>query len=386
MREKLRNWFYGVKSGEDMVSRYLLLTILIAVVIALLSFWFYNGSHVFDTYTVTASAEKNDVDGTLYRMLDKRIIKYSHDGVFCVNTSNEVEWSAAYTMSTPVCDVSGKMMLIAEQQGNQVYVINRSGIAGSFRTSMPILKAYITPRGLVALILGDGDVTWVNLYDSNGTQIVSIKTTVPDSGYPLDLAMTSDGKRMMVSFLGQEEGSMAGKISFYDFSSASSSDESHLVSTLVYKDTIFPDVFYGDGETPVAVADDGFIVFSGKKRYSEKERVTLSREIVSTFYDEKNVGFVFESDETDVLYDMFVYNLNGKETMHTQVDFPYEGIRAENGEILLYDASGLHIYRMSGREKLSVTYGREVQYFTHLSGSRSFLVITDRSVDRIRIE
>ena len=83
---------------------------------------------------------------------------------------------------------------------------------------------------------------------------------------------------------------------------------------------------------------------------------------------------------------MSVYNFLGKETMHTQVNFAYEGIRMENREILLYDASGMHIYRTSGKEKFAVSYGKEVLYFTSLPGARRYLVITESSMDRIRIE
>ena len=63
-------------------------------------FYFYNRSHTFTEYVVTSTDECLDIDGTEYVMLGKSVMKYSPDGVFCVNTHNEANWSIAYSMQT----------------------------------------------------------------------------------------------------------------------------------------------------------------------------------------------------------------------------------------------------------------------------------------------
>ena len=93
-------------------------------------FYFYNRSHTFTEYVVTSTDECLDIDGTEYVMLGKSVMKYSPDGVFCVNTHNEANWSIAYSMQTPVASVCEKTMAIVEQQGNQVYVLNEEGLLG----------------------------------------------------------------------------------------------------------------------------------------------------------------------------------------------------------------------------------------------------------------
>ena len=370
----------------DPITRYLLLLVLAGLIIAAVSFWIYNRTHLFDEYDIKSSAQEQDVEGTQYAMLSGRVIKYSHDGIFCVDTDNETLWSTAYTMQTPICDICQNTMVIAEQQGTQVYVVNSKGVIGSFKTSLPILKAKVSAGGVVALVLKDSDVTWVHLYDKDGAQIVSVKTTVSVSGYPLDIALTPNARRMMISYLGEEEGELTGRIAFYDFSQASAADETHLVGSISYPDTVFPDVYYADAQTPVAIADDGFAVFSVGRKVEEKVRVSLDEEIISVFYDKNNVGFVLPSYRVDTRYTIAAYGYNGKRAMEADFNYEYTGIRMEDGEILLYDASNLHIFRTTGKPKLSVAYGKEVEFFTSLRGLRRYLVISENSMDKIRLK
>ena len=384
--QTLKNIFFPEREeGRDPVTRYLLLTLLGAAVFAALAYWFYNRTHTFDSYRIRKEYELHDTEGTQYRMLSGRLIKYGHDGLFCVNLKNETLWSTAYTMQTPVADVSGGIMAIAEQQGNQVYVLNSKGVLGSFTTSMPVMKIRAASNGVVALVLNDTDnTTWIELRSAAGEQIASVKATQTDSGYPMDIALSSNARQLLVSYLGEAKGELVGKIALYDFSSADASDESHLLALREYPGVIFPDVFFS-GSGPVAVANDGYIAFSSGKNMEEVSRLTLNDEIVSEFHDGRSIGFVFRSGRSDVKYHMTVYNLRGRSTMETDLNFEYADIRMEDSEILLYDSGTIYVYRTSGRQKVSTAYEKPVKYFTHTSGLRNYLVISSDGIDQIRV-
>ena len=81
---------------------------------------------------------------------------------------------------------------------------------------------------------------------------------------------------------------------------------------------------------------------------------------------------------------MEVYNTSGKRTMRTGCSVEYEDVRAEDGEILLSSASGMYSWRVSGKQKMELDYEKEVRFFAPL-GSRRYLVITQDSMDQIRI-
>ncbi len=383
--KRLSEKLMGIAIFQDQITRYLILTLVLSALIGIVCLVVYDRTHCFDDYSVSSRGEVNDVDGTLYQKLGSHIIKYSHDGVFCVDSSNNMAWSVAYTMQTPIADVNGKTMAIAEQQGKQVYVLNESGLIGNFTTTLPIVGMSVSSRGETALILDDADAAWINLYQADGTQIAAVNSSMEGSGYPLDVALSSNAKRMMVSFLGTNGSSVCGKIHFYDFSSAGDADEDHLAGTFSYDDRIFPEIYYTDRQVPVAVGSNAYVVFTESSRPKKKQTIEITREIVSTFHDNSSIGFVYHSDSTEMKYHMEVLSLGGRKMMEADFGFEYEDVRMEDGEILLYDSSSLHVYRTSGKAKLKTTYQKNVNYFTTMRGLRRYLVITDDTIDKIRI-
>ena len=74
-----------------------------------------------------------------------------------------------------------------------------------------------------------------------------------------------------------------------------------------------------------------------------------------------------------------------RNSMETDFDFDYTDVYMSDSEILLYDASALYVFRTSGRQKLGVAYERPVKRFENISGLRNYLVITNGSIDRIRV-
>ncbi len=48
------------------------------------------------------------------------------------------------------------------------------------------------------------------------------------------------------------------------------------------------------GSNAVALRDDGFTIYSGRQIPKELKTVQVEQEIISTFYDEDNIGLVFK--------------------------------------------------------------------------------------------
>ena len=86
-------------------------------------------------------------------------------------------WSAAYSMQTPIVDICEKIA-VEEQKGSQVYIYSADkGQIGYFQTLLPIQKVKVASQGVVAAVLEDGEVTWINLYDTDGNEIAKHRTS-----------------------------------------------------------------------------------------------------------------------------------------------------------------------------------------------------------------
>ena len=117
----------------------------------------------------------------------------------------------------------------------------------------------------------------------------------------------------------------------------------------------------------------------------ERASVEFEDEIISTFWDEDYVGFVFPNDASDSKYRMELYTYQGRRRLQEEFDTDYEQVKMERGEILLYDAKNCTVYTAWGTKRFSSDYEKQVNYFTKLPGFRSYLIISNDSMDHIRI-
>ena len=63
-------------------------------------------------------------------------------------------------------------------------------------------------------MLTEEEVTWINFYDTTGGEIAKMRTTVKESGYPMDIALSPDGMKIMVSFLWPDQDGLKTRVAF----------------------------------------------------------------------------------------------------------------------------------------------------------------------------
>lgn len=369
--------------GNVRQHKYLIAGILVAAVI--LGFVAYDRLVTYEGYTIAAAYENTAATGTSYVAAGKNILKYNSDGITCVSKNNDLKWSITYSMQSTVSDVCGTTMAVAEQHGTQIYVVGKDGELGHFETDNPILKVRVSNQGVVAAVLQADDVTWVNLYQADGTLIASDKTTIMESGYPLDVAVSPNGETMAVSYVQITGGVLSDTVTFYNFGTAGQKKENHVTGSETFKGSMIPEIYFVDNSHAVAVTDSGYVVFQGTGSPEKTVSVELEEEILSCFHDGETLGFVFNSEDTESRYRVSLYNLKGKETDQFLSDVSYSNIKMENGQILMYNDNHFAVYTSSGHLRFQSDYKKKIVGFYYFSEYRKYLVITSDSFDRIRI-
>ena len=362
-----------------------ILTVLLVVTVG---FGLYHHVKVYRHYTLVSSEERTDDNATQYIFLKKGCtLKCNPNGVTCVNKENAVQWNTTFTMQNPVIDVCGTTVAVADQRGNDIYIFNEKGLVGNFKVEYTLTKIRVAKQGVVAAILEDGDVSWINVYDSQGNIIVKNKTSIGKAGYPLDMDISSDGLKMMVSFAGIQNQMLESKVDFYNFSSVGKDQENNLVKEIGYEGSVSPEVRFMDSNYAVAFRDDGASVFYGKHVPEEKKEIAIEKEIVSTFYDESYFGIVTENDQEENThkYKMEVYRENGSRCFQAYFDIEYTNIKICGEEIFFYNGTELMIYTTSGKLKYSAEYEKQIVDVIPAEGLGKYMIITPDSVDIMKI-
>ena len=357
--------------------------LVLAVAIIILGAVFYMQNKSYRNYKVLTTSEQEDIVATRYANLSGKILRYSTDEVSVTNSKLDTVWSETYTMHNPVADICDDKAVIADRDGTAMVFLDKNGVTGTVTTPYSIVKAKVSRTGMAAVILDGGDHTWINFYDQDGSLVAENQTNIQDPGYPMDVTLADNGVVMMVAYQYVDNGETTSYVAFYNFGEVGQSEDDRIVSGYTYVGTVIPQIQYL-GNTAVAVRDDGFTLYTGRQIPKESTTVKVDKEIVSTFYDDENIGLVFKNDSKDKLYTMEVYSTSGKLKFSEDFNIPYTTIKMSDGYILMYNSSQLCILSTSGKEKYYGTVDGTVSDFFKLGWNRYVLVL-DTGVNVIKL-
>lgn len=385
------DYMSGADSAEAAQARkirpgYAVLIILALITAALVIYQEASRHHTYTSLSVTESYEIANDSGASYAKLGNDFVRYGADGVTLSDAGNSTIWNSAYTMQAPEADICGQDMVIYEQQGSQVTVLDQSGVIGQFETNFPILKGAVAGNGVTAFILKNDGEALVRLYAPDGSVLAEVRATLEDTGYPIALDLSSDAVQLMVSTARIGSGSVDSSILFYDFSSATESASDHITGQAERTDVLYPEVFFATDSIPVAAGDTGALIFKSGGKGEVRCEVPFDSEVLSVFHDEEHFGVVRQSDDTENRYEIDVYNYRGKQTMSHLFNSGYSTVRMDEGEILMNSSGHVCAFTPDGTLRLDSDYDRNIAAFVKIPGFRRYCVFTGSSMDRVRAE
>lgn len=370
--------------------RKILKWICVAVVLVLLivtAVYFYFQSKVYSKYEVINSVEREDSAGTQFVSFAGKILKYGKDGATCIDEKNQLIWNQTYEMQSPMVDICEGYVAIAEKKGNKIYIMNTKGKSGEIETRMPIQRVRVANQGTVAILMEQEGTGYLQLYDKEGTFLAEGEVHTENSGYPLDIALSNDGRKMAVSQLNMNEGTVKNTITFYNFGSVGQNEIDNIVGTYSYSDVIFPKVEFLTNDVMVAFGDEEAIIFEGTQKPQVKKEISLKQEIHSIFYNEAYIGFVFNNDNEKETYRISVYNLRGTEEMTQNLDMNYSEVGfLENDEICVRNELECSIYNLKGKRKFHSNFEKSIWKVFSTKNSTEYIFMMDKETQKVRLK
>lgn len=360
----------------------LLLGILICLLVVILSVKY----HVYHDYRVFFSSEHEDTQSSKYIPLGDCLLKYGDDGVYLLSQSQKVLWNQTFEMSNPSVDICGEQAVIYDKKGTKIFILNKDGMVSDMDTRFPILQAEITKKDTVAAVLQDGEKTWINYYSSDGNVIAENQTSMENSGYPLDMAVSPNGEDIAVSFLMLENTSLINKIVFYNFGDNGQSKEDNIVAEYQYENVIIPQIIYLEDGTAVAFRDDGYSLFKGIEKPNKKIEETVEEEIVSTFHDEKYFGMVLKETGKKEKYRMQLYSSSGKKMFSKNFEHEYQSVAISKERIIMCNGSDVKMYNLKGILKFDGIMDKDMVKDVFQMSSKRYMLISENGIKTISLK
>lgn len=377
-REKIR------KHRLTRIYRIALCIVLVAAMIAVIRVQIEN--KVYTSYETIKSAESIGASDSVVEPYNGNILCYSRDGVSAYNESGEQLWNQTYEMQAPIVDASGEYVVAGDYKGNTIYVMNAEGPCGMIETNMVIMDLSVSSKGIVTATLDDDTITWLNIYNSAGEDIVSVKTSMNQTGFPLKASMSSDNQKMAVSYLKAEGNGIRTSIAFYNFGDVGQNVTDKIVSGFDYDNMIVPFLHYINDNDVVAVGENKLLIFNGKQIPELRAETEIEENVESVFWGDAYVAMVYRNDEGDDKYRLDVYDLSAEKVLSRTFDMEYSNIILDNGNIIIYNEANVTIWNKKGLEKYNGDLGGGIRALIPTKSKTKFIVVRNEGLEVVKLK
>ncbi len=374
-----------IKSHKFMIFyRSVLLFALVAAAVAVMLIQWNN--KIYTQCVTVSSIETGKPQNGNLAAFSEYILTYSKDGASCMDGKGNAVWNETFEMQNPMVDICRDVAAIGDYNGRSIYIMNTAGSLGEITTNRPIRNFCVAANGVVAVILDDSGLTYIYLYDKNGKELVRIRTTMKDSGYPFSISLSPNGKLLCVSYLFVDSGELKSSVAFYNFGEVGQNQTDNYVSGYDYLDVVVGYTRFLDEKTLFAVSDDRIMFFEGEQKPISISERLLNEDIQKIYYGKDNVGLVFNSIDGNSRYRLDVYQKTGELSLSIGFDMEFTDIVFAEDQIIIYNESECQVYNMDGLEKYSGYFEKAVYALIPTQTAYRYILVTADSIDTIELK
>lgn len=365
----------------------IVMAVIIGIVLLCITIFVYRRRQLDKIYTDYKEISSIDVDSQISSnsmAFADGIIMYSADGISYYCDGREV-WNKAIDVSSPVIDICGNYIVIAQRQSNDIYVFDVNGNQNNITSTYPVISVSVSKDGVVAATLDDGEANYIEISDKEGTKIASGRTVLSGDGYPVDISISEDSTRLVASYLSVAKGETQSKVVFYNFSSVGENEVDRIVGGFnQYKDTLVPEVEFINNKTAVAIGDNMFTIYSINEKPSITHEESFEEKLDSVFFSSKYIGMVFKSNDTSYSQILKVYDTKGNVVFTKAIDFPYKDICFIGKNVVMYDSLNCRMYSFSEIERFNKDFDININMLVPVK-ENEFVILTDNAIKEIEL-
>lgn len=364
-------------------TRHILFAVILLVLVV--GYFLYRIFVTFEDYEVTSTLEKEDAEQTSYMDFCDNLLSYSRDGAFYTDYNGNLIWNETYEMENPQIETCDDKLLIYDKTGTKAMIQSVTENISTISTTLPIVEADVASNGNVAVLMQEGNTGYLSLYDSEGNTLASGEVHTENTGYPVSVALSSDGENMMVSLINLNDGDVKSTIVFYNFGSAGEKKDDNIVGNFSYSNLVIPEVDYVENDDAIAFGDSEIIVYSGAKEPKVKNEHFFSKQLKSVFHNNKYYGVVMTSE--DGTNTLGVYNMGGSRRFEKVLEEAYTRISiTKTNEVLLTDGETVSLYTMLGVQKFHYDFSGGIYQMIPWESYRTYIVLEKGKLERIRLK
>lgn len=341
----------------------------------------------YEDFDILSSVERSDTEATRFVEFNGNILKYSNDGAFYTDTSNELIWNQTFQMSNPQIDICQSYLAVYDKKGTMIYILTPDGLQGSIETAMPITQVCIAAQGTIAVLMQKESAGYLALYDKKGDNLAEGAIHGEKGGYPIAIALSQDAIKLAVSILDINDGNLKSTVAFYNYGSVGQNVSDNLVGANSISDMVIPELEFISNDSMVAFGDSKILLFEGTQKPQMIGEVPIEKQAKAVFHNEDYIGIVFSNEDETVTHHLMVYDLKGKLVIEKDFDLDYTSIEfLSNNEICIMSENACDIYSIKGIYKFHHEFKQNIYKVIPGGMGLNYTFILRDATEKVRLK
>ncbi len=382
-----RNIRYASDRRRERISIFLLAAII--VVIAVVAVYVFRRMRNYNAVKVVRSADTSYEANAEYLEFGNNLLRYTPDGVTYIDSSGNVVWTSGNDFKVPIAETSGNYAVVADKGGNLVAVFGLEGLVSTVNMPYSICDIDVAKQGAFAAILESDETNYINMYDRNGNIIYEMQTSIDKSGYPMDITISDDGKKLFTSYFKLDGVNIRNNLTAYNFGEVGQNENAdRMVGGFSFDEEFIPKVEFVTNDIVAAFTDKRVLLYNMKEKPSERGSAEYGGEITSVFYSDSYIGTVKPNPDKgkSADYILTLYDLSGKEDFEYAFSMEYDKIFAGEDEIIITGGNQCLIIEKNGRTKFSYTFDNMVKSMIPSPKTNEYIVTFENKTETIRLK
>ena len=313
------------------------------------------------------------------------VIKVTRDGAEAMNADGKVLWNVSYNMKDPISVVSGNYAAIADRGGKTLIIINGHGEQNQINTKYSIEQIEVAMQGVTAVLTSNVKENYIDIYsfDSQST-LLTINTNTDKHGFPVEIAMSPDGMKLITSYIAIEGDAIKSWVTFYSFSEYGKNFTDKTAGSVSFEN-IIPEIKFLTNDLICIYKDNGFILYTMKELPEAVAIEDVNGEIESAFNNSNTLGFVLREKETGKKK-LVLYNYAGKKELEENIQVEYEKVTMTDKVIVFYSKLSSEFYSLKAKPLFANTFTKNINYILATDDSKQLLLISDTEMKRVQLK
>ncbi len=372
------------KHRKKIFFRVIKIIAVIAAAVVVLELW--SALRSYDSYEVRSSAKRTDSEAVKFEEFLGNVLKYSNDGIMYMDSGNELIWNQSFEMTTPVLDICRDYLVIYDKGGMEIYIMTKDGLEEKIETNYPIQTVCVAGQGTVAVLMKEGGISYVKLFDRKGKELANGEFYGEQGGFPIDIALSYNAQKLAVDMIDVNDGNIKSTITFYNFGSVGQNEIDNNVGTYSYSDMLIPEIAYVSDNRMLALGDNEIIVFEGEQKPSVEKEIFIEEEISSIFHDEKYIGVILNDHSEEGSRHITVYDMKGTKVMENDTALAYDHAEfLSNHEICVRNDYECELYTIHSIKKFSYRFDTELYRIIPEGTGANYIFLLNGRTEEVRL-